>query len=306
VSLSPAAPNGRNGWYISPVQVAVSAGDDVSTVAATSCVLDPAAAPIGFGALPTGCPFAAGGGGTVAGDGAHTVYGSSIDSAGDAGAVAGASFRIDRTPPTVACGPTPTFVLGKPGEVTAAVSDATSGPASNVVAARPNADNPGTRLITLTGFDTAGNAATVRCPYRVLAPRIDARLSWRANQFASFTVLAGLTLVHVPSGAHVALVCTGAACPLGHYAVRVAVTQVNCKRHHKRCKRTPAPALSNVNLLAPLGGRHLGVGTRLTVTVTKKGTVGAAWTLTIRAGTAPREAGPTCLAPGSSKPGRGC
>jgi FG-GAP repeat len=306
VSLSPAAPNGRNGWYISPVQVAVSASDDVSTVAATSCVLDPVAAPIGFGSMPTGCPFAGAGGGAVAGDGAHSVYASSSDSAGDAGAVFGASFRIDRTPPTVTCGPTPTFVLGKPGEVTATVSDATSGPASNVVAARANASNPGTGLVTLTGFDTAGNAATLRCPYRVLAPRIDARLSWQASQFASFTVLTGLTLVHVPSGAHIALVCKGEGCSFGHYAVRVAVAHVNCKRHRKQCKRTPVPALSNVNLLAPLGGRHLGVGTRLAITVTKKGAVGAAWTLSIRAGTAPRETGPTCLAPGSSKPGRGC
>ena len=218
VSLSPAAPNGRNGWYLSPVQVAVTASDDVSTVAETSCALDPPETPTGFGALSPGCPFAGAGGGTVAGDGAHSVYASSIDSAGDAGAVGGVSFRIDRTPPTVTCGPTPTFVLGKRGEVTATVTDATSGPISDVVAARPNASIPGTRTVTLTGFDNAGNAATVRCPYRVLARRIDARLNWGANQFPSFTVISGLTLVHVPSGARIVLVCKGAACPSGHYA----------------------------------------------------------------------------------------
>jgi hypothetical protein len=306
VSLSPAAPNGRNGWYLSPVQVAVSASDDVSTVAETNCALDPPAAPTGFGALSPGCPFVGAGGGTVAGDGAHSVYASSIDSAGDVGAVGGVSFRIDRTPPTVTCGPTPTFVLGKRGEVTATVSDATSGPMSDVVAARPNASVPGTRTVTLTGFDNAGNAATARCPYRVLARRIDARLNWGANQFPSFTVLSGLTLVHVPSGARIVLVCKGPACPSGRYAVRVAVTRLVCKRHHKRCKHTPAPALSKVSLLRPLGGRHLGVGTRLTITVARKQTVGEVWTLTIRAGVAPRETGPTCLAPGASKPGRGC
>ena len=306
VSLSPAAPNGRNGWYLSPVQVAVTASDDVSTVAETSCALDPPETPTGFGALSPGCPFAGAGGGTVAGDGAHSVYASSIDSAGDAGAVGGVSFRIDRTPPTVTCGPTPTFVLGKRGEVTATVTDATSGPISDVVAARPNASIPGTRTVTLTGFDNAGNAATVRCPYRVLARRIDARLNWGANQFPSFTVISGLTLVHVPSGARIVLVCKGAACPSGHYAVRVAVTRLVCNRHHKRCKRAPAPPLSNVSLLSPLGGRHLGVGTRLTITVARKQTVGEVWTLTIRAGVAPRETGPACLAPGASKPGRGC
>jgi hypothetical protein len=51
--------------------------------------------------------------------------------------------------------------------------------------------------------------------------------------------------------------------------------------------------------------RHLGVGTRLSVSVTKSNTVGRIWLFTIRAG---KDAAYqiTCLAPGSSTPGVGC
>ena len=59
ISIAPAAPSGSNGWYVHPVSLAVSASDLDQTVTAIRCVLDPAAAPIGFGALPAACAFLA-------------------------------------------------------------------------------------------------------------------------------------------------------------------------------------------------------------------------------------------------------
>ena len=78
VRFNPGSPDGGNGWYRHPVHVTVSASDIASTISATRCVLDPGSAPGGFGALPSACPFT-GSGGTVGGDGGHTLYAAEID-----------------------------------------------------------------------------------------------------------------------------------------------------------------------------------------------------------------------------------
>ena len=59
ISIAPPTPSGSNGWYVHPISLAVSASDLDLTVTAIRCVLDPAAAPIGFGALPAACAFPA-------------------------------------------------------------------------------------------------------------------------------------------------------------------------------------------------------------------------------------------------------
>jgi hypothetical protein len=94
ITLDPATPDGRNGWYRSPVSVTVAATDD-EAVAATRCVLDPAVQPASFDALPD-APCAVG---TVGVDGDHVVYAASIDTAGNTDLVQ-VSLRIDQTAPT--------------------------------------------------------------------------------------------------------------------------------------------------------------------------------------------------------------
>jgi Regulator of Chromosome Condensation (RCC1) repeat protein len=93
IALSPPAPDGQNGWYVSDVSVSVSATDDDSGVAETRCVLDPAAAPASFADVPTSCPYA-GAGGTVNSVGLHTVYTASQDAAGNAETPVSVSFKI--------------------------------------------------------------------------------------------------------------------------------------------------------------------------------------------------------------------
>jgi Ca2+-binding RTX toxin-like protein len=93
ITLGPAIADGDNGWYVSPVDVAVAVDDDTATV---RCVLDPAEAPTGFADLPSGpCEI-----GTIDSDGGHIVYAASIDEAGNDGPVSDATFRVDRTAPT--------------------------------------------------------------------------------------------------------------------------------------------------------------------------------------------------------------
>lgn len=169
VNLAPAAPNGAAGWHVSPVTAAVSAADS-GGVLETRCALDPAAPPASFDDLPAGCTFN-GAGTAVSAPGAHTLYAASVDGSGNAGPIVSAAFRIDTSPPVLACVlPAPRFVPNQPGAVvTATVTDATSGPVSPTVSAPADTTTPGARTVTLGGADVAGHVASIACPYTVAA-----------------------------------------------------------------------------------------------------------------------------------------
>jgi subtilisin-like proprotein convertase family protein len=171
VTLNPAAPNGSGGWYVSPVTVAVSATDTVGAVAETRCAIDPAVPPATFVALPAGCPFT-GAGAPVATEGQHTVYAASVDFTGNAGVPAAVPFRVDSTPPVLACAsPAPSFTLNQAGAlVTASVTDATSGPSAPIASAPADTTTTGAKTVTVNGSDVAGNSGSVLCPYTVINP----------------------------------------------------------------------------------------------------------------------------------------
>jgi hypothetical protein len=103
LGLSPSTPNGRNGWYTSPVNVSISASDadDASATIQTRCLLDPPTVPATFSDLPTGSCAYVGSGATVSSDGMHTIYAASQDAAGNTELVQAASFKLDRTPPAI-------------------------------------------------------------------------------------------------------------------------------------------------------------------------------------------------------------
>jgi hypothetical protein len=52
-------------------------------------------------------------------------------------------------------------------------------------------------------------------------------------------------------------------------------------------------------------GRHLGVGTLVSVSIAKPGWIGKSFVFTTRSAATPRIK-VACLAPGSNRPGRGC
>jgi hypothetical protein len=169
IEREPPTPDGANRWYTSPVQVTVSATDDIG-VAEIRCVLDPATEPATFNDLPEECAF------TepidVDADGDHTLYAASVDKAGNAGDVVSARLRIDQTVPIVTCEtPTPEFALGQADAVvTALVTDETSGPTTPTVSATADTTSPGQRTVSLVGVDVAGNQTGISCPYTVTAP----------------------------------------------------------------------------------------------------------------------------------------
>ncbi|HEX5502791.1 MAG TPA: PxKF domain-containing protein, partial [Thermomicrobiales bacterium] len=191
IALAPAAPDGSNGWYIHQPTVTVSAVDNAggSGVAETRCVLDPASVPGTFADLPaTPCPYL--GAGAAVADGVHTVYAASVDNAGNAESpVRSASFQVDTTPPTLSpsLANGTVFVLGAPAPIISPnASDPAPpvgpGPASGIASASCGAVSTatvGTRSVSCTATDKAGNTTTVSQSYTV------------AYQFVGFLVPLG-------------------------------------------------------------------------------------------------------------------
>jgi hypothetical protein len=149
-SQSPAA-NGA-GWNTTDVTITWNWSDE----------------PGGSGIDPLDCTATS----TSSGEGsALEVTATCADLAGNVG-TATVTVRVDKTPPTVTCDATPTYIVGDTPDsgVSATVTDALSGPvASEVTADLTAADltEPGVFSVALTGADVAGNSTTVDCPYVV-------------------------------------------------------------------------------------------------------------------------------------------
>jgi hypothetical protein len=301
VALSPAAPDGKRGWYRSPVHASVSARSLVGTVAETRCRLD-GGVPAAFGALPGACPFA-GAGGDIAGDGRHLLFAASVTDAGQAEVPGATEVAIDRTAPRLTCARTaPAFVQGSTGAaVTATVRDATSGPLSQTVSARAAVATPGQKQVGLTGFDQAGNSASIRCGYRVLG-QISPTMFWSFSPARSFTTVGSLTGDQVPVAATVRMLCRGTGCPAASRTLKVSSGRACSGR---RCAKRHKPGTGTVNVTPLFRGRRLGPATVVTVAMTERNAIGKAFVFTIRSGRDPKVV-IGCLAPGSTVPGRGC
>lgn len=170
IAINIPEPTGTHFWWDTPIHVVVFAEGE-SEIAETRCLLDPVTPPQDFEDLPPGCAFT-GNGADVASDGTHVLYAASIDVAGNAESPVLAVLKIDTTPPAVACGPPPTFLLGgNGGTVSAVVTDQTSGAVTSpvTVAVTPSdVATEGVQSKAVTGLDIAGNTTTVSCSYFVV------------------------------------------------------------------------------------------------------------------------------------------
>jgi hypothetical protein len=167
ITLSPAAPDGGDGWYRSAVGVSVVSTDVASGVAQTRCVLDPPTVPTGFADLPASdCAVT-----SIGSDGDHTIYAGSRDVAGNVSALASAALRIDRTPPSLAPVVSPaTVALNSSATADPGASDTGSGLASSSCDAVTTA-TAGSRTVECRATDVAGNTTTVQVPYTVVGNR---------------------------------------------------------------------------------------------------------------------------------------
>ena len=159
-TLDPAAPDGENGWYLSPVRVALAATDEGSGVASTEYRVD------GGAWTAYTAPF------TIAGDGDHAVEYRSTDAAGNVEDPRSIAVRIDRTAPAATCSATPNRLTPPDRtlrDVTVAVgiSDATSG-AGGFTLTGVTSNDPRTAAGDIAGWDvgTADTAGQLRATSR--------------------------------------------------------------------------------------------------------------------------------------------
>ena len=294
IGLSPAVPNGNDGWYRSGVGVIVSGTQDVYPVNETRCGVDLTPTPAAFAALPASCGLL-GAGTSIATAGPHRVYAASQDTHGDAGAIATASFKIDTTSPILACRAAPTFSLGRAGAtVGATVSDpGGSGPFATSVTSVVNTSASGSRTLTLTGSDVAGNSSSIVCPYTV-KPRFQTLnprpvFHWRARTHRGVTAFLAMTIAKLPAGAHAKLACSGPGCPFKSRSVRVPRS------------RNPTKPSGTLKLLPLVLGHRFHAGAKLELLVTRRNTIGRAWVLTMHKNSARPKQVVDCQLPGSSK-----
>ena len=108
---------------------------------------------------------------TVSASGANqsvTNTGTCLDRADNAGnSTTVTDIDIDKIAPMVACNAA-SFLLNQPGAVvTATVSDGLSGPLSVTANSSADTSSVGSKTVSITGYDNAGNSTTVSCPYTV-------------------------------------------------------------------------------------------------------------------------------------------
>ena len=143
-TLTPAAPDGDNGWYTSDVGVHWTVVDPETTVTTT-----------------TGCEDS-----TLSSDTAGATYTCSATSSGGTTSVTTVSIKRDATAPTLAPTVPTTILVGGSYSASPNASDATSGIA-NASCDPLDTSSTGTRSTTCTATDNAGNVASVVLDYTV-------------------------------------------------------------------------------------------------------------------------------------------
>ncbi|HET6383807.1 MAG TPA: chitobiase/beta-hexosaminidase C-terminal domain-containing protein [Armatimonadota bacterium] len=106
-SLDPGTPDGKNGWYTTPVTVTLTATDPdgADDVAATHYTLDGGTSASYSGPI------------TVSGDAVHNLSFWSVDQAGNTETAHGLTIKIDSAPPVVTASATPTILWPPNGQL---------------------------------------------------------------------------------------------------------------------------------------------------------------------------------------------
>ena len=161
--LTPAAPNGENGWYTSNVTVRVNATDN-GTISSRQFSVDGGAT---WSNLNNNNPQT-----TISAEGTTTVLFRATDNGGNVSEVGQVVIKIDKTAPTVAFeGATEGAEVGNAGDVSWTAADATSGIQSvtaTVDGAAVPGDEPlalwalslGEHTLVVTAEDNAGHITT--------------------------------------------------------------------------------------------------------------------------------------------------
>jgi hypothetical protein len=164
----------------------------------------------------------------------------------------------------------------------------------------------GTRFITVryqgdANFDPS--ASHPKTAHVVVRAHITSTMRWSFYYTSTYTRVVGLML-RGTSHTRVLVTCHGRGCPFSRRIVGLSRPK-RCKHKvHGRCPKSKRTA-ATINLARVFGRRRLGVGTQIAVAITRPGWVGKYYAFTTRPGRVPRVQ-ISCLAPGTTRPGRGC
>lgn len=164
----------------------------------------------------------------------------------------------------------------------------------------------GTRAITAR-YQGDGNfdpsASRPKTPRVIARARITSTMRWSFSFAPTYTMVISLML-HGAGHTRVLLTCHGRGCPFGRRVLSVN-PRPRCKRKaHGRCRQTKR-STGTLNLARAFGSRHLRVGARIAVAITRPGWVGKYYAFTMRPSRIPRIQ-ISCLPPGATRPGKGC
>jgi alpha-tubulin suppressor-like RCC1 family protein len=156
----------------------------------------------------------------------------------------------------------------------------------------------------VTATNAAGATSALSGLSAAVGAVIESSITYTFRYTRRYTAVGALTLHSLPPGGDVEVRCRGGGCP---FTQAHAAAKSHACHSGKRCKRTrSAPAgTSEVNLAGIFKGRHLHLGTRITIDITKLDWIGKSILFTTRADAVPRVQ-IACLAPGSTQPGQGC
>ena len=165
----------------------------------------------------------------------------------------------------------------------------------------------GSDHVTYAASDSGGRSnaatATITVP-KPLGTLAFALLGWNFNWSHSYSTVQSMVASDAPIGTKLEMACKGRRCRIRQRTVTIT-TNSRCKRKGKLCSRKHHPHTGSADLARVLRNVRFPVGTSLNVAFAKRGYIGKIYIFKFRAGKQPSWTA-TCLAPGSSVPGRGC
>jgi hypothetical protein len=139
----------------------------------------------------------------------------------------------------------------------------------------------------VTASNLGGATMAASTPSAAVGSQVQTKIKWGVVRSASWIAISLSQIEGVPPGSVVEVSCRGHSCPF------------------KLVRVTPAARKTKIDLTRVFKGRHFAVGTTISIRVVKPGWIGRVYTLTARRGKRPVGAN-SCLAPGSTQPGKNC
>ncbi|MFL5859539.1 MAG: Ig-like domain repeat protein [Solirubrobacteraceae bacterium] len=226
----------------------------------------------------------------TAGVGASTTYTVMVNrTPGGIGTLAptGAVQFFDSGQPIGSCGSQPLTSAGATCTVTY------NAPGSHSISAQYGGDN------NFSGSSAPAQTVTIVKPSRRVRGLLGATMQWTFDSTLTYTKVLTL-VVNGASGATVTTSCRHQGCPFTRRAT-AAPASAQCRQKSTRA----CSARGAVNLAPGFRNRRLSVGAQITVAITRAGWIGRYYQFTMRARRPPRIR-ISCLAPGATRPGRGC